>query len=155
LVENTPSEPGRGRTKIFLKTVGYTILFFGIIFSVWTGLKYLQYPSLQGLLRESTQLGLSNFQIEIASAGLVGLLATVFVQRRRRTKKKKLRPLKMTPMVFGTEKNVHPLMKTQRPARDTNFAIRKTRNSGRISRNRMGERLPPSYISQPRLEESP
>jgi hypothetical protein len=154
LVENTPSEPGRGRTKILLKTVSYTVLFFSIIFSVWTGLKYLQYSSIQGLLRESAQLRLSNFQIEIASAGLMGLLATVFIQKKRRAKRNKLRPLKMTPMVFGTEKNVHPLMMTQRPARDTSFVIRKTRNPGRLSRNRMGERLPPSHVSQPGLEES-
>jgi hypothetical protein len=153
LAENSP-EPGRGRTKVLLKTLGYTILFFGIIFSVATGLKYFQYSSIQGFLRESTQLRLSNFQIEIASVGLIGLLATVFVQKRRRAKRNKLRPLKMTPMVFGTEKNVHPLMRTQRPARDTNFVIRKTRSPGRISRNRRGERLPPSHISQPGLEES-
>ncbi|HVH14363.1 MAG TPA: hypothetical protein VNA15_01420 [Candidatus Angelobacter sp.] len=44
----------------------------------------------------------------------------------------------------------HPLFMTLRPARDANFMIRKTSNRGRISRNRAGERLPPSY-----QEESP
>ena len=154
LVENAASEPHTGKTKIFLKTVGYSILFIGILFSVWTGLKFFQYSSIQGLIRESAQLGLSNFQIEIASAGLMGLLATVFVQRRRRVKKNNPRPLKMTPVSFSPKKDVHPLMMTPRPARDTNFVIRKTRNRGRISRNRMGERLPPSNVSQPGLEDT-
>jgi hypothetical protein len=52
----------------------------------------------------------------------------------------------MIPMSFGIEKPAHPLMMTQRPARDTKFVIRKTRNRGKISRNRMGERLPPSNL---------
>jgi len=54
-------------------------------------------------------------------------------------------------MTFGNAKPLHPLMRTQRPSRDSKFVIRKTRNPGRISRNRMGERLPPSYVARPEI----
>ncbi len=54
----------------------------------------------------------------------------------------------MTPLTFGTGKPVHPLLMTQRPARDTKFVIRKTNKPGRISRNRMGERLPPTFAGE-------
>ena len=155
MVDTTTSQPRKRTAHLFFRTAGYTILFFGITFSVWAGLKFLQYPTLQGLLRESAQLGLSKFQIAIAFVGLTGLLTTVFVQRRRRGKKDKLRPPKMAIMTFGNQKNAHPLMDTSRPARDTNFVIRKTRNRGRISRNRMGERLPPTFVRQPELETEP
>jgi hypothetical protein len=125
-----------------------TLFVLAAIFSSWTLLKSFRFASLQGYIHEGIQLSLSNFQIEIALAGLTGLLGSLFLQgRRRRSRKTKASPLKMTPMSFGTGKPVHPLMMIQRPARDTKFVIRKTRKPGRISRNRMGERLPPSYVT--------
>jgi hypothetical protein len=125
-----------------------------VIFSSWTLLKSFHYASLQGYIHEGIELSLSNFQIEIALAGLTGLLASLFLHGRRRSRKTKASPLKMTPMSFGAGKPVHPLMMTQRPARDTKFVIRKTRKPGRISRNRMGERLPPSYVSGSKADNS-
>jgi hypothetical protein len=126
------------------------ILFVSVVLlSSWTLLKPLLSASLQGYIKEGIKLSVSNFQIEIALAGLTGLLTSLFLQGRRRSRKAKGNQLKMTPMTFGNPKPLHPLMMTQRPSRDSKFVIRKTRNPGRISRNRMGERLPPSYVAQP------
>jgi len=152
--ETNPGEARSARTPTVVKTLVLTLFVSAVLFSSWALLKYLHYAPLQGYIQEGIQLSLSNIQIEIAVAGLTGLLASLVLQRRRRSRKAKASPLKMTPMSFGTAKPVHPLMMTQRPARDTKFVIRKTRNPGRISRNRMGERLPPSYVVGPETESS-
>jgi hypothetical protein len=60
--------------------------------------------------------------------------------RKDRASKVKVEPI---PIYRGSQ--VHPLFTTSRPSRDPNFVIRKTKSRGRISRNRAGERLPPSY----------
>jgi len=152
--ETNPGGAQPARTRAVVKTLMLTLLVSAVLFSSWTLLKYFHNASLQGHIQEGIELSLSNFQIEIALAGLTGLLASLFLQGRRRSRKAKASPLKMTPMSFGTKKPVHPLMMTQRPARDAKFVIRKTRNPGRISRNRMGERLPPSYVGGPETESS-
>lgn len=41
----------------------------------------------------------------------------------------------------------HPLFLFERPARDSKFVVRRTRASGRISRIREAERLPPSELA--------
>jgi hypothetical protein len=151
---NSGAANPRRRTPAIVKAWMITLFVLAVIFSSWTLLKSFRFASLQGYIHEGIQLSLSNFQIEIALAGLTGLLASLFLQGRRRSRKAKASPLKMTPMSFGTGKPVHPLMMIQRPARDTKFVIRKTRKPGRISRNRMGERLPPSYVGGPETESS-
>ena len=152
--ETNPSAARPARTRAVLKTLVITLFLSMAIFSSWTLLKYFRYASLQGYIHEGIQLSLTNFQIEIALSGLTGLLTSLFLQGRRRSRKTKASPLKMTPISFGTGKPVHPLMMIQRPARDTKFVIRKTRKPGRISRNGMGERLPPSYVGGPETENS-
>jgi hypothetical protein len=147
--ETNPAGAQPARTRAVVKTLMLTLLVSVVLFSSWTLLKYFHYASLQGYIQEGIELSLSNFQIEIALAGLTGLLASLFLQGRRRSRRTKGNQLKMTPMTFGNAKPLHPLMMTQRPSRDSKFVIRKTRNPGRISRNRMGERLPPSYVAQP------
>lgn len=154
MAERSSSASRRTRGSAIAKAVAVALLVSAVVFSGWTALKYFHYSSFQGYIRESIQFGLSNFQIEIAFAGLTGLLASLFFRGRRRSRRTRVRPLKMTPMTFGTTKPVHPLMMTPRPARDSKFVIRKTRNRGRISRNRMGERLPPSYVVESEIEGS-
>jgi hypothetical protein len=151
-LENAETNPGGARparTPAVVKTLLLTLFVSAVLFSSWTLLKPLLSASLQGYIQEGIKLSVSNFQIEIAIAGLTGLLTSLFLQSRRRSGKTKASQLKMTPMTFGTAKPLHPLMMTQRPSRDSKFVIRKTRNPGRISRNRMGERLPPSYVAPP------
>jgi hypothetical protein len=153
-VETDSGTARPARTPAVVKRLVLILSVSAVLFSTWTLLKYFHYASLQGYIQEGVELSLSNFQIEIALAGLTGLLASLVLQGRRHSRKAKANPLKMTPMSFGTVKPVHPLMMTPRPARDTKFVIRKTRNRGRISRNRMGERLPPSYVGGPETEGS-
>src|SRR3989454_12329379 len=137
-----------------VKALLFTIFVSAMLFSSWILLKPLLSASLQGYVQEGVKLSVSNFQIDIAIAGLTGLVTTLFLQGRRRSRKNRPSRLKMTPMTFGSARPLHPLMMTQRPARDTSFVIRKTRNRGRISRNRMGERLAPSYVGGPETETS-
>jgi len=154
MTEPNPLKTRSARTPAILKALLISFFLSTILFSGWTLLKYFRSGSLQGYIQEGIRLSLSNFQVEMALAGLAGLITSLFLQRRRRSRKANAKRPKMIPMKFGNEKPVHPLMMTQRPARDTKFVIRKTRNPGRISRNRMGERLPPSYVGGPETESS-
>src|SRR6266851_1722146 len=149
MAENIPLTSQRSRTRVVIKTITFTLFVSLVLLSGWTFVKYFHYAFLQGYIVEGIKLSLSSFQIEIALAGLTGLLASLLIQSRRRSRRTRASPLKMTQLTFGTGKPVHPLMMTQRPARDTKFVIRKTNKPGRIARNRMGERLPPSYVAEP------
>jgi len=154
MAETNSKETRPARTPAVVKTLVLTLLISAILFSGWTLLKYFRYASLPGYIQTGIKLSVSSFQFEIAIAGLTGLLTTLFLQGQRRSRKNKASQLKMTPMTFGSTRPLHPLMMTQRPARDAKFVIRKTRNRGRISRNRMGERLAPSYVGAPETESS-
>ena len=154
MAEIDPGTTRPARMPSVVKALLLTIFVSAMLFSSWTLLKPFLSASLQGYVKDGIKLSVSNLQIEIAMAGLTGLLTTLFLQGRRRSRKNKASRLKMTPMTFGSGKPAHPLMMTQRPARDTKFVIRKTRNRGRISRNRMGERLAPSYVGGPETKSS-
>lgn len=149
MTENIPVTAKRSRSRALIKTTTFTLSLSLAFLSGWTLVKYFHYTVLRGYFTEGIKLSLSTFQIEIALSGLTGLLASLLIQSRRRLRKTKSSPLKMTPVTFGRGKPVHALMMTPRPARDTKFVVRKTRNPGRISRDRMGERLPPSYVAEP------
>ncbi|TMI06524.1 hypothetical protein E6H34_10670 [Candidatus Bathyarchaeota archaeon] len=152
MAETDSRETRPARTPAIVRTLMLTLFISAILFSSWTLLKYFHYASLPGYIQAGIKLSVSNLQIEIGLAGLTGLLTSLFLQGRRRSRKAESSQSKMTRMSFGTGKPTHPLMMTQRPARDAQFVIRKTRNRGRISRNRMGERLPPSYVAGPETE---
>ncbi len=154
MAEIDPGTTRPARMPSVVKALLLTIFVSAMLFSSWTLLKPLLSASLQGYVKDGIKLSLSNLQIEIAIAGLTGLLTTLFLQGRRRSRKTKASRLKMTPMTFGNARPLHPLMMTQRPARDAKFVIRKTRNPGRVSRNRMGERLPHSYVSGSKADNS-
>ena len=154
MAEIDPGATRPARMPSVVKALLLTIFVSAMLFSSWTLLKPLLSASLQGYVKDGIKLSLSNLQIEIAIAGLTGLLTTLFLQGRRRSRKTKASRLKMTPMTFGNARPLHPLMMTQRPARDAKFVIRKTRNPGRVSRNRMGERLPHSYVSGSKADNS-
>jgi len=154
MAEPNSRETRPARTPAIVKTLMLTLFISAVLFSGWTLLKYIHYASVPGYIQAGIKLSITNLQVEIAMAGLTGLLTTLFLQGRRRSRKNKASGLKMTPMTFGNARPLHPLMMTQRPARDAKFVIRKTRNRGRISRNRMGERLAPSYVGGPETESS-
>src|SRR5439155_3005342 len=154
MAEPNSRETRPARTPAIVKTLMLTLFISAVLFSGWTLLKYIHYASVPGYIQAGIKLSITNLQVEIAMAGLTGLLTTLFLQGRRRSRKNKASGLKMTPMTFGNARPLHPLMMTQRPAREGKFGIRKTRNRGRISRNRMGERLAPSYVGGPETESS-
>ena len=151
-------DPGPTRTTLthsVIKTIALTVLLSALLYSGWRLLKYPYYPLISGFIQRAIEINLSTIQIGIASAGLTGLAGSLLLTRRRSRPSRNAQagPLKMTPMTFGTAKVAHPLLMTQRPARDAKFVIRKTRNPGRISRNRMGERLPPSNVAEPEIDQ--
>jgi hypothetical protein len=155
MAEKDPGPTRTSRTPTVIKTITLTLLLSAFLYSGWRFLKYPYYLLISGYIQRAVEINLSTLQIGIASAGLTGLVGSLLLTRRRSRPSKSTQPtpLKMTPMTFGTAKVVHPLLMIQRPARDTKFVIRKTRNPGRISRNRMGERLPPSNVGEPEFDQ--
>jgi hypothetical protein len=151
-----PGPTRTARTPRVIKTIALTVLLSGLLYSGWRLLNYPYYPLISVYIQRAIQINLSTLQIGIASAGLTGLAGSLLLTRRlsRPSRNAQASPLKMTPMTFGTAKVVHPLLMTQRPARDAKFVVRKTRNPGRISRNRKGERLPPSYVTEPEIDQT-
>src|SRR2546427_12274314 len=123
MAEIDPGTTRPARMLSVVKALLLTIFVSAMLFSSWTLLKPLLSASLQGYIQEGIKLTVSNFQIEIAIAGLTGLLTSLFLQGRRRSRKPKASRLKMTPMTFGNAKPLHPLMITQRPASGANIAI--------------------------------
>src|SRR4029077_11108191 len=151
MAEKYPGPTRTSRTPAVIKSITLTLLLSTVLYSGWRFLKYPYYLLISGYIQRAVEINLSTLQIGIASAGLTGLAGSLLATRRRSRPSKNTQPspLKMTPGNFGDAKVVHSLMMTQRPARDAKFVIRKTRNPGRISRNRMGERLPPRSIAEP------
>jgi hypothetical protein len=155
MAEKDPGPTRTTRTRKVIKTISFTLLLSALLYSGWRFLKYPYYFLISGYVQRAIEINLSTLQIGIASAGLTGLAGSLLLTRRRShpAKNAQASPLKMSPMSFGTAKVGHPLLMTQRPARDTKFVIRKTRSPGRISRNRMGERLPPSKVTEPEIDQ--
>ncbi|GEM_PF-4173961 len=83
---------------------------------------------------------LSIFRVTLIVGFGGSLFSIPFIRRRGRDQEVPTHPVEIPKP--SPNKRVHPLLMTQRPSRDTKFVIRKTRNKGRISRNRGGERLP-------------
>ena len=155
MAEKDPGPKRATRTPRVIKTITLSLLLSAVLYSGWRLLKYPYYPLISGFIQRAIEINLSTLQIEIASAGLTGLAGSLLLTRRRSrpSRNAQASPLKMTPMIFGAAKVAHPLLMTQRPARDAKFVIRKTRSPGRISRNRMGERLPPSNVAEPEIDQ--
>jgi hypothetical protein len=155
MAEKDPGPTRTIRTPRVVKTITLSLLLSAVFYSGWRFLKNPYYPLISGFIQRAIEINLSTLQIGIASAGLTGLVGSLLLTRRRSrpSRNAQASTLKMTPMTFGTAKVVHPLLMTQRPARDARFVIRKTRNPGRISRNRMGERLPPSNVAEPEIDQ--
>ena len=87
------------------------------------------------------RLNLSMFRISII-VGFGGTLLSIPLLRRR-GRNRDVQPRIVSPESIRHQR-MHPLMLTPRPSRDSQFVIRKTKNKGRIARNRDGERLPPT-----------
>ncbi len=95
---------------------------------------------------------LSMFRVTLI-VGLGGSLLSIPVVRRR----SHYAPVPAKPSIphFASQPaDTHPMLMIPRPSRDPKFIVRKTKNRGRISRNREGQRLPatPPYKEESNLD---
>jgi len=132
------------------KTYGHSNLLrtlaFGIIVlvSAWSVVAYFHVAFLQEYVTNIIKPADSLLRIAlIVTFG--GFISSIPILRSL-SRKDKTPQVKVQPIPQYRSQQVHPLFMTSRPARDASFVIRKTKNRGRISRNRAGERLPPSHL---------
>ena len=138
-MNDTGSRKTRGNTKL----VGTVFLGIMVILSAWFAVAYFHIAYLERYIVDSINPNGSILRVTLI-ATLGGFILSVPILRSL-SRREKTSQVRVQPIPQIRSPRVHPLFTTSRPARDTNFVIRKTRNRGRISRNRAGERLPPSY----------
>ena len=120
-----------------------SLLLFGtvlLILAAVIAVEYRMSQSFQNIVTNLVQTNLSMLRVTLL-AGFGGSLMSIPLLRRR-NRKRGVPKTTLGPPVEGRRANVHPLMLTPRPSRDSSFVVRKTKKRGRISRNRGGERLP-------------
>jgi len=114
-----------------------------VILSAWFAVAYFHIAYLERYIVDSINPNGSILRVTLI-ATLGGFILSVPILRSL-SRREKTSQVRVQPIPQIRSPRVHPLFTTSRPARDTNFVIRKIKNRGRISRNRAGERLPPSY----------
>ncbi len=120
-----------------------SLLLFGTVILILAAVIAVQYrmsQSFQNIVINLVQTDLSMLRVTLL-AGFGGSLVSIPLLRRR-SRRRGVPKTSLGPYVEGRRANVHPLMLTPRPSRDSSFVVRKTKKRGRISRNRGGERLP-------------
>jgi len=125
------------------KLVGSLFLVIIVLLSAWIAIAYFHVAYLQGYITGIITPNASVLRVTLIAA-FGGFILSILILRSLSRKDKTSR-VEVQPMQQLRSPRDHPLFMTSRPARDTNFVIRKTKNRGRISRNRAGERLPPTY----------
>jgi hypothetical protein len=132
------SRETRGNAKpVRLLSLGIVAVLVG-----WIAVAYLHVLKFQEYVAHFIPPSGSILRIPLIAA-FGGMVLSIPILRRL-SRRDKTSQVKQQPMPQHLSSGVHPLFMTSRPARDMNFVIRKTKNRGRISRNRAGERLPPS-----------
>src|SRR5436853_7220498 len=131
------------KTRRNAKLVGSVFLGIIVIISAWFAVAYFHVAYLQRYIIDSINPNGSILRVTLI-ATLGGFILSVPILRSL-SRREKTSQVRVQPIPQIRSPRVHPLFTTSRPARDTNFVIRKIKNRGRISRNRDGERLPPSY----------
>src|SRR5207245_8466715 len=121
MAEPNPPKTRPARTPAILKASLITFFLSTILFSGWTFLKSFRPGSLQGYIQEGIRLSLSNFQIEMALAGLAGLMTSLFLRRRRRSRKANAKRPKMNTMNFRNDKQTQTPSMSHNTARDPNY----------------------------------
>jgi hypothetical protein len=130
------------KTRANAKPVGLLSLGIVAVLAGWFAVTYLHVLKLQEYIANFIPPNGSILRIPLIAA-FGGMVLSIPILRHL-SRKDKTSQVKSQPIPQHIGSGVHPLFLTSRPARDTNFVIRKTKNRGRISRNRAGERLPPS-----------
>jgi len=140
---DTMNDTDSRKTRRNAKLVGIVFLGIMVILSAWFAVSYFHIAYLQRYIVDTINRNGSILRVMLI-ATLGGFILSVPILRSL-SQREKTSQVKVQPVPEFRSPRVHPLFTTSRPSRDTNFVIRKTRNRGRISRNRAGERLPPSY----------
>ena len=138
-MRNSDSKKTRGNAKL----AGLLLLGSFLLLSAWIAIGYFHVAYFQGYITGVVTPNGSVLRVTLIAA-FGGFLLSIPILRSLSRKDKTSR-VEVQPMPLHRSRRDHPLFMTSRPARDTNFVIRKTKNRGRISRNRAGERLPPTY----------
>lgn len=118
------------------------ILFLFVAWAVLPRVHSLNFTSYAGtaIALILSNLSMSRVTLIVGFGG--SLLSIPFLRRRGHDR---IIPVQPTdPNLAIGQKKVHPLLLVPRPSRDSRFVLRKTRKTGRIRRNRAGERLPPT-----------
>lgn len=131
------------KTQGNVRFVGSLFLGITILVLAWIAVVYFHITYIEGYL--TSVIKPTSFPLGVTLVAVIGGLILSIPILRNLLRKDATSQVKVQPMVQLGTKRVHPLFMTSRPSRDSNFVIRKTSNRGRISRNRAGERLPPSY----------
>ncbi len=140
---DTTNDTDSRKTRRNAKLVGIVFLGIIVILSAWFAVSYFHIAYLQRYIVDTINPNGSILRVMLI-ATLGGFILSVPILRSF-SRREKTSQVKVQPVPEFRSPRVHPLFTTSRPSRDTNFVIRKTRNRGRISRNRAGERIPPSY----------
>jgi hypothetical protein len=140
---DTMNDTDSRKTRRNAKLVGIVFLGIMVILSAWFAVSYFHIAYLQRYIVDTINPNGSILRVMLI-ATLGGFILSVPILRSL-SRREKTSQVKVQPVPEFRSPRVHPLFTTSRPSRDTNFVIRKTRNRGRISRNRAGERIPPSY----------
>lgn len=140
---DTVNDTDSRKTRRNAKLVGIVFLGIMVILSAWFAVSYFHIAYLQRYIVDTINPNGSILRVMLI-ATLGGFILSVPILRSL-SRREKTSQVKVQPVPEFRSPRVHPLFTTSRPSRDTNFVIRKTRNRGRISRNRAGERIPPSY----------
>jgi hypothetical protein len=138
-------------------TKAVILLEFGIVL-VLSGLilmEYLHNVYLQDYVRNTITSNAPILQIAVP-VGFVSIAASLYLQRKRDAREVQaalrreeiLRKITFAPTTLPVQQVPHQLFTIPRPARDSQFRVKKTRNKGKISRNRGGQRIPPEDKSQ-------
>src|SRR5207302_3829439 len=124
------------------KLVGSLLLVITVLLSAWIAVAHFHIALLQGYITSIITPNGSVLRVTLIAA-FGGFVLSIPILRSL-SLEDRTSNVKVEPIPHYRNPRVHPLFMTSRPARDTNFVIRKTKNRGRISRNHAGERLPPS-----------
>jgi hypothetical protein len=138
-MQDNESQKSSGSAKL----VGSTLLVIIALISAWIAIAYFHVAYLQGYITGIITPNGSVLRVTLIAA-FGGFILSIPIFRSL-SRKDKSTQVKVQPIHQHRGPRDHPLFMTSRPARDPNFVIRKTKNRGRISRNRAGERLPPTY----------
>jgi hypothetical protein len=130
---------------VILLELGIVLVLSGMIF-----MEYLHNVYLQDYVRNTILSNASILQIAVP-VGFVAITASLFLQRKRDARDAQaalrreeiLRKIKFAPTTLPIQNVPHQLFIIPRPARDTQFRIKKNRNKGKIARNTAGQRISP------------